>query len=144
MLKRWAANIGAVLAWLLIAVLAMVVLMVGSSLYQVFLRVTLQVSRWSNTLWVDLYFVFSGLLWLGLVIFTEHLLFNPSARAGLLVPRALYICGFEIVLIALIQIGLNAYGTFGWFDILMIALELLVGGLMIWFARRKPRAGIKS
>lgn len=144
MLKRWAANIGALLAWLLVCVLALVVLAVGANLYQVFLRVTMNVNRWSNTLWVDLYYVIAGVLWMGFFIFMEHIMFSASSKAGLLLPRTLYVCGIEIIVIAILQLGLDAYGGVGWLEILVVAVELIVGGGMVWFARRKPRASLNS
>ena len=144
MLKRWAANIGAVLALLLVSILALVILALAANLYQAFIQITLQVSRWANTLWVDLFYVLAGLLWLGFFIFMEHLLFSPSSRAGLLLPRTLYICGLEIITIALLQTGIAAYGPAFLSSLLLPALELPVGGAMVWFSRRKPRASLNS
>ena len=104
-------------------------LAVGANLYQVFLRVTLQVNRWSNTLWVDLYYVIAGLFWLGFFIFMEHLMFSASSRAGLLVPRTLYVCGIEIIVIAIAAIGPGCLSERSdGLNILVVAVELLRGG----------------
>ena len=144
MLKRWSTNIGSALAWLLVSLLALVLLAVAEGLYQMFLVTTMRVGRYSNTLWLDLFFVLAGLLWLGFVIFMEHVMFSASSHAGLLLSRTLFIVGFELIALALLQFGQNLYGVFSWSDGLIEALELLAGCVLLWFARRKPQAQLSS
>jgi hypothetical protein len=139
MLKRWLGNVWAFLAWALVCGLALIVLIQAASLYQVFIRVTLLVNRWSNTLWLNLYYMTAGLLWLGFVILMEHLLMGSESRAGLLLPRTLFCVGIELLVIGLLQMGLQAYLPLSWFGIGLALLEMLAGGGLIWAARRKPR-----
>ena len=139
MLKRWLNNLWAVLAWGLVDILAFAVLIQAANLYQVVLRVTLLANRWSNTLWLDLYYVTAGLLWLGFVILMEHLLLDPESLDGLLLPRTLFAVGIELLVIGLLQMGLQAYLPFSWLGVGLALVELLAGAGLIWAARRKPR-----
>jgi hypothetical protein len=139
MFKRWMGNLGAVLALIVVGALALMVLLQAATFYQVFLVKALLVDRWSITFWLDVFYMLSGLLWLGFFLVMEHLLLGQEAREGLLLPRALFAVGIELLLIGLLQAGLQAYQTFSWLGIGLTVLEVLVGCGLIWFARRKPR-----
>jgi hypothetical protein len=137
--KRWLGAIRSLLAWLLICGVALVVLAQASSLYQVFLVVTMHVTRYTNSLWLNIFYGLAGMLWLGLSILMEHMLMGPEAQAGLLLPRTLFALGIELLLIGLLQVGWLFYAPFGWVGLGLALLELLAGGVLMWVSRRKPR-----
>jgi hypothetical protein len=144
MLKRWLANLGSLLAWLVVCALGLVVIAVAANFFQVFLVMTMKVDRWSIRFWVQLYYILAGLIWLGLVIFVEHLLFSESSRDGLLLPRSAFIIGIELIAIGVFQFLFNLYGTFGWLEALLTLGELVAGAALIWYGRRKPGARLNS
>jgi len=136
MFKGWSAKIGASALWFLSGLLSIVILFVGGDLYQLFILVTLNVSRWSNTMWLNLYYYVAGVLWLGLIVFSQSILFNASALAGAWLKRGLFICGLELVGIACLHLGVAVYQPFQAFTLLLIVAEFLAGGWGIWYARR--------
>ncbi len=138
MLKRWLTNLGAVLALLLVGGLALLVVVVGFNLFYPFVTITLGATRWNITFITQTFYVIMGLLWFGFFLLMEHLLMGEEARAGLLLPRALYAVGAELIVIGLLQVGLQAY-AFNGASLAVALVEIVVGGGLVWAARRKPR-----
>ena len=139
MLKRWPMTIAAILAWLLVCGLALVVIMVGAIFYQLFIVLSLNATRWTIQFMVQVYYVLMGLLWLGLVIWMDHLLITIGNRTGQLLKRTLFGLGIEVAAIALIQIGTMLYRPIEFWQMATTAAEALLGAGLIYFSRRKKK-----
>lgn len=141
MLKRWLGNLGGLLALLLIAGLALLIIVVGAQFLYLFAQNPMGATRWSITLIMDTYYILLGMLWLGLFLLMDHLLLGEAARAGLMLPRALYAAGIEILILGLLHAALLAYRPLEPFSVGLALVELACGSLLIWISRRKaPRA----
>jgi hypothetical protein len=140
MLKRWSQNIAAVLAWLLVVVLALVVLAVGATLYQLFAVFTLQITRWTSTITIQVYYVTVGLAWLGFFIWMENYLVTTAIGKGLLLKRTLFAIGLELAAIALIQIGTMAYRNIELWQVATTLAEALAAAGLIYLSRRLKKS----
>lgn len=139
----WIYRIWAGLVWLVAVALALLILLLGGNFYQLFIFHTLHVDRWANTLWVNIYYFVTGMIWLGSIMFMQSFLFNKVNLSGLLLTRSLFIGGIEIMVIGMLHLGINAYAGFQPLNVLLSCGEVLIAGVMIWFARRKQSATSK-
>jgi hypothetical protein len=130
-----------ILAWLVVSALALLIIVVGGVWFELFAVLTMGATMWTIRFFVQSFYVVTGLLWLGFFILMEHLLMGPAAKAGLLLPRALFTIGIELLLLSAIQIGRVGYGNLksDWLSWSLIVIQALLGVGMIWFSRRKPR-----
>ncbi len=137
MLKRWTINIAAVVAWLVVGALALLIIAIGASLFQMFIVVTLRVNHYAIQILIQTYYVVMGLLWLGFFILMDHILIDKAAKEGLLLSRTLYVLGIELLTIGVVQLALITYGTFNLLHVLLMGGELLSGAGLVYFFRRK-------
>lgn len=136
--KGLLSNVRAFLAWLVSCGLALIVIAMGAPLFQAFMVVTLGADKYSIRFWIQLYYVIFGMLWLGFFILMQHLMFSDSSREGLLLPRTLYVVGFELLVMAVLQFALMPYRVFDGLVLLLSVGSALAGAILIWIARRKP------
>jgi len=140
MFKRWSTNLAAVVAWLLVMALGLVILAVGANLYQLFAVYTLQVTRYTSTITIQVYYVTVGLLWLGFLVWMEHFLVTTAPPKGLVWKRSLLVIGLEILVIALIQAGMMLYLPLDGWQIGLVLVEALLAGGLIFLSRRLKKA----
>ena len=140
MLKRWSMSIAAILAWLLVVALALVVLAVGAVFYQMFAAFTLQVTRYTSTITIQVYYVTVGLIWLAFFVWMENYLVISGARQGLLWKRTLFVLGCEMAAIALIQAGTMAYRPIELWQVGTTLGEALLAAGLIYLSRRLKKS----
>jgi hypothetical protein len=135
--KRWITNIAAVLAWLLVFALALVVIATLATLFQLFIKETIQVNKYSIQILLQTYYVIMGMLGLGFLILMEHLLITSGIRQGLVGVRTLFIVGIELVTLGGITLAMTFYRVPPMLEIALTTAELVVGTGMIVLSRRR-------
>jgi LPXTG-motif cell wall-anchored protein len=159
MVKGWANKIGAIAAWLLVCALASLIVIVGADFIQMFTINVLKDEAWTQintvqagytiTTTMNFYYVIVGVLWLGFFILMEHLLVTTGVPQKLVLRRAMFAFGIELLIVALLHLGLlliQPYIMPLGFTVVQIPLATrialvagvaLLGGGFIYFSRRK-------
>jgi hypothetical protein len=133
-------SIAAFFVWLVVCGLGLVILGLGRQLILLLLVSTLHVYQFSVAMWVNLYMVVAGLLWMGLFMLMENRLSNAIKKNHLL-STSLFSIGLSFLVMVFLQILLTAYGTMpaNTLQIGITILEILAGAGMVYASKRiKP------
>jgi hypothetical protein len=147
MLQRWAKNLGAVVALLLVCGLALVVFMVGANSLQSFL-VTIYKDADFTTLHpvqttftvrtiMNFYYVISGILFLGFFVLMDYLLITVGVAKKLVLRRTLLSLGIELLILTLFHLAMMFIQPAAPVQIALTTVEALLGIGMILVSRRK-------
>ncbi len=140
MLRSLSEKVVAVVGWILVCGVAFVILLSGANLWQLFAVVTIHINPWAIQLVRQVYYVITGLAWLGLMVWVEHLLVETGPRTGLLWKRLLRMIGIEIVVFGLVQIGIMLYPPVDWGFVVLVFLGVLLGAGLIYLSRRMKKS----
>jgi hypothetical protein len=140
MITRWFTNFRVFLVWLLGFSLALIILALGHEILMMFIVNTLKSGTYIVRLVYVVYYTIAGLLCVAYYIFIHDFL-SASARKGRLLKNSLLTIGIQVLLVCLIHLGLLLYGYFPLdrFSILVVTIEGLIGGTMLFFALRKKK-----
>lgn len=140
MLRNLGEKFVAILGWILVCGAAFGILMTGANLWQLFAVVTIHINPWAIQVVRQVYYVITGLAWLGLMVWVEHLLVDTGTRTGLLWKRLLLLIGIEIVVLCLVQIGIMLYPPVNWGLVALVFLGVLLGAGLIYISRRVKKS----
>lgn len=147
MLKRWANNLGAVVALVLVVALFGVIFMVGGNLLQsvlvlIFQDVAIEAQKtvqatYTVITYMNFYYVICGILFLGFFFLMDYLIVATGVPKKLVLRRTFFTLGIEMLVLALIHLGTILLLSAGQLQIALTAVEILVGIGLILFSRRK-------
>jgi hypothetical protein len=137
MVAHWLRALRILLVWLIGFIQAWIILFLGHEAWMVFAVNTLRLGEYTVPLVHMLYYCLMGFLMvLYFLLSMEYL--HRSGREGRLLKSALLSIGAPLLLIALMQAGLTAYGFYpaDRLGIFLMAAEGSAGAVMLFFAGR--------
>ena len=147
MFKRWAKNLGAVVALVVVSILSLIIFMVGANFLQAFLVTVYQGAEWTSLQsvqasftvksFMNFYYVLGGILFLGFFFLMENKLITTGVPKKLVLRRTAFALGIELLVLALIQIGMMLLMRVVQLQVALVAVEVLLGGGLIAISRRK-------
>jgi hypothetical protein len=147
MFKRWAKNLGAVGALVVVSILSLIIFAVGANFLQAFLVTVYQGADWTTLrsvqasftvrTFMNFYYVLGGILFLGFFFLMENRLITTGVPKKLVLRRTSFTLGIELLILALIQTGMMFFMTVITLQVVLVVVEVLLGVGLIYIARRK-------
>lgn len=140
MKQRFLRSLVSFLALLLISALGLVLFALGGQLILLFMVDTLHINMYSIRFVTQLYYVVAGLVWLLAFMVLQSVL-SQAARKGQLLLYTFYAVGINLIIVAVMQMVLTAYGALPKLPLqsMLTGIELLLGGGLCWAGWRKQR-----
>ena len=147
MFERWAKNLGAVVALVVVSVLSVIIFIFGANFLQAFLVTIYQGAPWTSMQsvqasftvrsFMNFYYVVGGVVFLGFFFLMENKLITTGVPKKLVLRRTAFALGIELLVLALFQIGMMFLMTVVSLQVVLVAVEVLLGLGLIYIARRK-------
>jgi hypothetical protein len=147
MFKRWANNLGALVALLLVVGLFLIIVMVGANFLQPLLVLAFKdvafaaqksvQATYTVRTYMNFYYIICGILFLGFFFLMDYRLITTGVPRKLVLRRTSFALGVELVVLALIHLGTILILPAAQLQVVLTAVEILVGIGLIFLSRRK-------